>query len=108
MSSAPKIEDALAPKQSRGHLLGGLLLMLLAHLLALTWLPPAWQAGWAWYLAVVQIAYVFPLSWFVSRMGWRATWLGLWLGFLVTLALPVVLWVGTWLARGGRLGVGGL
>lgn len=105
--STTKIEDALAPPKSRGHLLGGLLLLLLAHLLAFALLPPEWQTGWAVYLAAVQIVYVFPLSWFVSRMGWGATWIGLWLGFLITLLLPVVLWVGGWLAEGGTLGFAG-
>lgn len=102
------IEDTIAPPRSSGHLLGGLLILLLAHLLAFSVLPGEWREGWDWYLAFVQWLYVWPLSWFISRMHWRATWLGLWLGALATLLLPFVLWIAGWMARGGRLGIGGL
>lgn len=95
------------PKKSRGHLLGGLALLSGCHLIAFALLKPDWRAGWAVYLALVQFIYVFPLSFWVRRMGWAATWFGLWLGVICTILLPPVIWVGSWLAHGGKLGVAG-
>lgn len=95
-------------EQSRGHLLGGFLLLIVGHLLACSWLPGSWRPAWFVYLALIQFVYVFPLSYFVSRMGWRSTWIGLWLGVLLTLLLAVVIGVGSWLAQGHKLGFAGL
>lgn len=102
------LEDAIAPPQSRGHLLGGLVALLLSHLAAFSLLPGEWYNAWDWYLAFVQWVYVWPLSWFFGRMHWRATVIGLWLGALATLLLPFVLWLAGWMARGGKVGIAGL